>query len=422
MVLVRSAGLQNRCGPAVRHAKNLQTKLMSIPTLLLTLCCALLPFGARAADANVISRGNLHNARHQFEHRKTGHVAFLGGSITEMEGYRPMVCELLKQRFPQTEFTFTAAGISSTCSTTGAFRLGADVLSKGPVDMLFVEFAVNDDQDAHHAREACIRGMEGIIRHLRLHNPRADVVMTFFLNENSMKQYNAGGVPLPVAAHTEVAEHYQISTINLAKTVTARIAAGEFDWKKFGGVHPAPFGNRIAADMIAQLFAAQWGAPAVGDPAPHPLPEKPLDPANYSKGRFLSHSDLTLGEGFAEGIPDWKNISGGKRERFNSKPLVSATQSGAVLTSKFEGSAIGAFVLAGPDAGVVEASIDGAAPVKVSLYHSYSKGLHYPRTVLFADGLAQGHHTLQLTVSADKDPASTGHAFRALHFVVNDGH
>jgi lysophospholipase L1-like esterase len=394
---------------------------MPTRTLLLTLLFALLPLGARAADANVLSRGNLDNARHQFEQQKTGHVAFLGGSITEMEGYRPMVCELLKQRFPKTEFTFTAAGISSTCSTTGAFRLGADILSKGPVDLLFVEFAVNDDQDAHHAREACIRGMEGIIRHLRIHNPRADVVMTFFLNENSMKKYNAGEVPMPVAAHTEVAEHYQVSTINLAKTVTARIAAAEFDWKKFGGVHPAPFGNRIAADMIAQLFDSQWSAPPGETPAPHPLPEKPLDPANYSKGRFLPHSDLTLGEGFAEGIPDWKSIPGSKRERFNTKSLVSANQPGAVLTSKFEGSAIGAFVLAGPDAGMVEASIDGAAPVKVNLFHSYSKGLHYPRTVMFADGLSNGSHTLRLTVSAEKDPASTGHAFRAMHFVVNDG-
>ena len=233
---------------------------MKVP--LLALLCAVLPLWAHASDANVVARGNLENARHKFQEQKTGHVAFLGGSITEMEGYRPMVCELLKQRFPQTDFKFTAAGISSTCSTTGAFRLEADVLSQGPVDLLFVEFAVNDDQDAHHTRQECLRGMEGILRHLRLHNPRADVVMTFLLNENSMKSYNSGAVPLPVAAHTEVAEHYQVSTINLARTVTSRIAAGEFDWKKFGGVHPAPFGNRIAADMISELFERQWAAPA----------------------------------------------------------------------------------------------------------------------------------------------------------------
>ncbi len=394
---------------------------MKTKTFLLTLSCAALSLCAFASDANVISRGNLDNSRQKFEKQKNGHVAFLGGSITEMEGYRPMVCELLKQRFPETEFKFTAAGISSTCSTTGAFRLADDVLSQGPVDILFVEFAVNDDQDARHTRDECIRGMEGILRHLRSHNPRADIVMTFFLNENSMKMYNSGQVPLPVAAHTEVAERYQVSTINLAKTVTTRIASGEFDWKKFGGVHPAPFGNRIAADMIADLFERNWAAPPRNAPQPHPLPEKPLDESNYSKGRFLPASALKLGEGWSVGIPDWQKLPGGKRERFTKVPVVVATQPGAVLTSTFEGSAIGAFVVAGPDAGMVEASIDGAAPVKINLYHSYSKGLHYPRTVLFGDTLSAGSHTLRLTVSEDKDPASSGHAFRALHFVVNDG-
>jgi lysophospholipase L1-like esterase len=392
---------------------------MKIP--LLALLCTVLPLCASASDANVVARGSLENARRKFEEQKAGHVAFLGGSITEMEGYRPMVCDLLKQRFPQTEFKFTAAGISSTCSTTGAFRLEQDVLSQGPVDLLFVEFAVNDDQDAHHTRQECIRGMEGIIRHLRSHNPRADVVMTFFLNENSMARYNAGEVPLPVAAHTEVAEHYQVSTINLARTVTSRIAAGDFDWKKFGGVHPAPFGNRIAADMIAELFERKWGAPADGAPSPHPLPGKSLEESNYSRGRFLPHSALQLGAGWSVGVPDWQRLPGGKRERFTQLPMVESTQPGAVLHSTFEGSAIGAFVLAGPDAGTVEASVDGNAPVKLNLYHAYSKGLHYPRTVLFADGLPPGSHTLRLVVSAEKDPASSGHAFRALHFVVNGG-
>ena len=75
---------------------------------------------ARPFGSNVQWRGSLNNSRLQFEQGKKGRVAFIGGSITEMNGYRPMVCEALKQRFPQTEFTFVDAGISSTCSTTGA--------------------------------------------------------------------------------------------------------------------------------------------------------------------------------------------------------------------------------------------------------------------------------------------------------------
>lgn len=390
---------------------------------LLAFICIAMPFFVDAGDANVIVRGPFDNARIQFQKQKKGHVAFLGGSITEMNGYRPMVCEMLKKRFPETEFTFTAAGVASTCSTTGAFRLKTDILDLGPVDMLFVEYAVNDDQDAHHTREECIRGMEGIIRHLRQHNPNADIVMTFFVNESSMEKYNKGQIPLPVAAHTEVAEHYQVSTINLAKTVTTRIAAGEFDWKKFGGVHPAPFGNQIAADMIAELFDAKWSAPLAADasPKPNPFPEKPLDEKNYGKGRYLDAKDLKLSADWNVQIPDWKNIPGGKRDRFTKVPIVEGLKPGAELTVDFEGSAIGAYIVAGPDAGMVEVTVDGGALKKVNLFHGYSAGLHYPRTVMFADTLAEGKHTLKLKIMEEKDPKSTGHALRALHFVVNDG-
>ena len=130
--------------------------------------------------ANIVLRGNLGNARLQFERNKAGRVAFMGGSITEMQGYRPLVGQLLQRRFPDTKFTFIDAGISSTCSTTGAFRLAHDVLDQGPVDLFFVEFAVNDDQDAGHA-EAGVPPRHGGDRAARpaaqsAHGPRDHVL------------------------------------------------------------------------------------------------------------------------------------------------------------------------------------------------------------------------------------------------------
>ena len=114
--------------------------------------------------------------------RGKGDVAFLGGSITEMDGYRPMVCEYLQKTFPKTEFNFVAAGISSTCSDVGAFRLETDVLKKckkGAPDLFFVEFSVNDDQDGRFSLEHATRGMEGVVRHIVRVNPSAAIVMTF---------------------------------------------------------------------------------------------------------------------------------------------------------------------------------------------------------------------------------------------------
>jgi hypothetical protein len=88
-------------------------------------------------------RGGLANSARVFTQTKTGRVALLGGSITENPGWRDSICAYLERPFPETRFEFIAAGIASTGSTPGAFRLVRDVLSKGKVDLLFEEAEVN---------------------------------------------------------------------------------------------------------------------------------------------------------------------------------------------------------------------------------------------------------------------------------------
>jgi len=373
------------------------------------------------SDINIRLRGQFQNTRIRFEKEKKGHVAFIGGSITEMNGYRPMVMDILKRRFPETQFTFTDGGISSTCSTTGAFRLHDHILSKGPVDLLFIEFAVNDDQDAHHMPRECIRGMEGIIRRTRLCNPNADIVITYFVNPEMLATWQSGKTPLSVAAHRKVAEYYQVPTINLAKEIADRITAGKLTWKQFGGTHPKPLGNRICASMIDRMMSKAWnkGLPADAKLTPHKLPEKPLDSKSYFRGRLIRPDKAEIVSDMAVKVPDWPNIKGGFRSRFANDKLLCAIKPGAEMTLDFEGTAIGVYVLAGPDAGIVETSIDGGPYKQSNLFHAFSKGLHYPRTVVFDADLKPGKHTLRLRVSLDKDERSTGHAMRVLYFVAN---
>ena len=386
---------------------------VAVAMLLLSVCVA--------GEPNIQLRGSMANCRIQFERAKTGHVAFIGGSITEMNGYRPMVCEILRKRFPDTKLTFTDAGISSTCSTTGAFRLERDVLSKGPVDLFLVEFAVNDDQDAAHARRTCIRGMEGLVRHTRRHNPHADLVITYFVNPGMLKLLQEGKTPLSIGAHAEVARHYGVSAIHLAREVAQSVTAGTLTWKQFGGTHPAPHGNRICAQMIDGLMAQAWKTPLPADAkkTPHPMPAKPLDPRHYGNGRFIDPAKAHVTSGWTLGVPPWKQLKGNCRGRFVNLPMLSAEKPGAELTLKFTGTAIGAYVLAGPDAGVVEARIDGGPAKLTDLYHRFSRGLHYPRTVVFDADLAPGDHTLTLRTTDQKSPASQGTATRILQFAAN---
>ena len=396
------------------------TFLLLIPALL---CEPRTAFG-READSpgpNIQLRGGFHNSLHRFEKEKKGHVAFIGGSITAMNGYRPMLCGFLQKRFPETKFTFTNAGISSTCSTSGAFRLNRDVLSKGPVDLFFIEFAVNDDQDAAHARRECIRGMEGLLRQARTHNPMMDIVITHFVNPGMLKTVSRGKEPVSSGAHEVVAKHYGVSTIHLIREVDRLIAAGELTWRKFGGTHPGPHGNRLCAGMIEKLLTSSWNMPAAGKAArvPHELPEKPIEPGNYGAGHFIDPSTAAIKSGWKNHIPEWKKIGGGFRSGFGGKKLLCATAPGAECRLEFTGRAIGAYLLAGPDAGTVEASVDGGAFKPYDLYHRYSRGLHYPRTVMFFTGLAAGKHTLVLRTSERKARPKAGHAARILQFTVN---
>jgi lysophospholipase L1-like esterase len=367
---------------------------------------------------NVQLRGNLEGCFRKFASTRQGRVAFLGGSITEMEGYRPMVCRILTERFPQTKFDFINAGISSTCSTTGAFRLERDVLSQGPIDLLLVEFAVNDDQDAHHPRAACIRGMEGIVRQARQRYPELELVVTYFLNESMLQTIQDGKVPLSIEAHEAVMKHYGVSSIHLASEVARQITAGELSWKQYGGTHPAPFGNAIAAAMIADLLhragvGLNAKAVALGT---QPLPP-PIDPQNYARGIMIDPQSATSLRGWKLGVPDWEQLPGSKRPRYTNLPILSADEAGAEAAFDFEGTAIGAFLLAGPDAGLVEASIDGGPFTTFDLYHHYSEKLHYPRSVMFATDLAPGKHRLKLRIAEKTN--SHGHAMRIVQFLVN---
>ncbi|MDA8774397.1 GDSL-type esterase/lipase family protein [Opitutales bacterium] len=371
---------------------------------------------------NFILRGDFMNSRIRFERENVGHVAFIGGSITEMNGYRPMVSTMLEKRFPKTEFTFTQAGISSTCSDTGAFRFARDVLSQGPLDMLFVEFAVNDDQDGQKSLQNALRGMEGVIAQARKHNPMVDIVMTFFANENILDHLGENKNPPSIAAHSKVAEHYGVSVNHLAQELSDLINAGKMDWKKYGGVHPNEYGNTMCASMIANSLLDLWSKPLPGNAHPKPHPKvSPLDPFSYVNGRFLNFDQVDIDENWKKGVPIWKNENSGKvRSRFLGIPFIYANQAGAKLKIKFEGTAIGAYILTGPDSAIIRCTIDGKQSKEIDTLHRHS-GFNYPMTVMFFNELSDRPHVLELEILENQKERirEGGESLRVIQFTGN---
>ena len=305
-------------------------------------------------------------------------------------------------------------------STPGAFRLDRDVLSKGKIDLLFEEAAVNDNSNTRTAKEQ-IRAMEGIVRHVKKSNPLVDIVMMHFVDPDKMKVYREGNVPEVIKNHNKVAKHYGISTINLAQEVTERIDHSEFNWKDdFKNLHPSPFGQGIYAHSMIQFLEDAYAAHIDDDDKikAHSLPN-PIDAFSYDKGFLMDVKNIKLRKGWSID-PLW-NPKDGKnvRDNYVDVPMLVSNSPGSKLKLTFDGSAVGIAVAAGPDAGIIEYRIDKGDWQKLNLFTKWSKSFHLPWYYTLASTLDNKKHQLELKIANEKDVQSTGHACRIRYVYIN---
>ncbi len=349
--------------------------------------------------------------------KKKAHVAFFGGSITQStKGHTAMIPAWLHQNYPECEFIFSNAGLSSTCSMSGAFRLKDHLLSKGTIDLLIVEFAVNDDQDAGHSREMAMRGLEGVIRHFRKTNPSGDIISVQFVNPSILEKFLKGDIATSVQAHKDVARHYQIPIVDVGMALAAEIKEGKNSWQAYGDTHPSQNGYAFASNLIISVIKSSPTAPETNT---WPL-VNPLIFNCFEKGKFIDPQEGSWLGGWKFGKPDRELLpTGGIRNDYTIYNALRTEEAGSMMYLTFSGTLLGAFILAGPDAGILEISVDEGEWKKVDLFHHHSKGLHYPRSVMLADGLKDQIHQATIRVSNDKNEASQGTAATILFFETN---
>lgn len=341
-------------------------------------------------------------------------VAFLGGSITEMPGFRPRVMAELRKRYPDVTFEEIAAGLASTCSDTGAFRLSRDVLAKGTPDLFVFDAAVNDDQDGHFDLRHSIRGYEGAVRQVLAANPKCRVVIAQMVNEREYGQIQKGETPIPYEAGKTVAEHYGAAIADVGAALVASAKAGGFSWTEYGDCHPTDagcdFGAKVVMDAIAKVYDPKKQADAKA------LPE-PLDAGSYFGVRELDLRSVK-GDGWTVGEIDWAAVPGSKRDYFTKGEILWSDGTNEIASVTFSGTALGALLTAGPDAGDLEVSVDGGAFAKVAL-RAYFGGLHYPYTQMLADDLKPGTHTVRFRVIPARRGQKIGTAVRINRLYVN---
>ena len=394
-------------------------KKIILPVFTLLLACNL-------SFAQQLNFGDYHNHRKsltnsflKFKNKKEGRVVFLGGSITHNPGWRDSVMMFLQQKFPKTDFDFINAGIPSMGSTPGAFRFRRDVLKNGPVDLLFVEAAVNDAANQRTSDEI-IRGIEGIVRHALQENSTTDLVMMHFVDPGKMNVYRKGEVPKVIQLHEKVAEHYAISTINLAKEVTERIDAGEFDWENdFKNLHPSPFGQNIYYKSIKTFLENECKKDFSNEKITEAKIPCLLDPNSYTKGVLIEPNPPSPIEGWKL-VENWKpKDDAATRPNYVNVPMLVGIYPGNVIKFPFQGNAVGIAVAAGPDAGIIEYSIDNSLWQKVDLFTKWSEKLHLPWYYTLVSGLKNRKHMLQIRMTNDNNPKSTGKVCRLRYFYFN---
>lgn len=312
--------------------------------------------------------------------------------------------EYLEQKFPQTTFEFIGAGIGSLGSVPHAFRLERDVLSKGEIDLLFVEAAVNDAVNIPGDPTRMLRGMEGVVRHVRMANPMTDIVQMHFAMPEHLADYDAGRIPTVINVHERVAEHYGNPSLNLAEEVGDRIRAGEFTWEgDFKDLHPSPFGHDLYAASINQMLDAAWSEPPTEAKA-HSVPDHPLDEGSYFHGFFDQLENAEIIHGF-ELVPRWAPTSPVKtRPGFVDVPTLVGRAPAASLVVRFHGTAVGLLIASGPNTGVIEVSCDGEPLRRLDTRTQWSNDLYLPWAIILADGLQDGPHSAHIRLGEDCNP------------------
>jgi lysophospholipase L1-like esterase len=364
-------------------------------------------------------RGGLPNLFQALKDKPELRIAYLGGSITEQAGWRPKTLEWFRARAPQSKVVEINAAIGGTGSSLGAFRLRHDVLEKKP-DLLFIEFAVNDN---HEAPEQIVRAFEGILRQTWKENPRTDVCFVYTTCIENLETLRSGKVPPAIETMEKIAEHYRIPSINFGLEVAALEKAGALVYigkepktpeeKKAlegkvlfspDGYHPYPESGH---GIYFEVFRRSIGAiEAAGRPEAHTLPA-PLSADPWEAAGIIPLSRTQKSKGW-EAVPasthPWAHA--------RMPELWKASAPGESLRFRFKGTAVGVYDLLGPDCGQVTIRLDDRPPVTVSRFDVFSS---YHRLGILTLDFHLRDEIHQVSIAVSPDPPDKAK-------ILRDGH
>ncbi|WP_423146621.1 SGNH/GDSL hydrolase family protein [Rubrolithibacter danxiaensis] len=331
-------------------------------------------------------------------------IAYLGGSITEAHnGWRDQTFSWMQKQYPKVTFKQVDAAIGGTTSELGVYRLEEHVLNYKP-DLLFVEFAVNDDENT---RESVLTAMEGIVRKTWLAHQETDICFIYTFADYMLKNYNNEGPPPTVKIMEEIADYYSIPSVNLSPKIVQLInnkklyptgkpaIKNDSTFFSADGVHPYPeTGHALYAESIINSIKRLRAAGTYEHPVGAAYFSKRLDQATMvSPPSFLNNGVEKIS------VTDNSDELISRYSRYLTH-VYKLKDTSDVLSFSFTGESIGFLDIIGPASAPLKVSIDNYPPRYINRFDKYC---FYTRLAFFfIDGLENKQHKAIIQLSSKK--------------------
>ncbi len=343
-------------------------------------------------------RGGLPNFFKKLNSQRRLHIGYIGGSITEAkEGWADLVFNWFKLNYPLIAFCQTNIAIGGTGSDLGVFRIERDLLVYNP-DLVFVEYAVND---SGRNSESVMSSMEGIVRKIWANSPLTDICFVYTTAKEFVPDMVMGKQMETVKVMEELADYYQIPSINMGLPVARLYASGELALAadplensnrivfSKDGVHPLlESGHPIYASLVGKYlkqmsdFCGMTNCRLI----------KPYVKNNWERAKMINVSEALL-------LGDWKILPKEHmvvRDCNVGMPVIYQGEPGASLKFKFKGNVFGFFDCIGPGTGIIDVSVDGKM-LEQSRFDPWCSG--YRKHCFLIDNLSDGIHEVEVLVT-----------------------
>lgn len=315
-------------------------------------------------------RDGIQNSQYYFKVNTVGnqYLFFIGNSVLAGQGlkdanlrYSAQMVKGFKKHFPESN-PHETRHMQPGGSWFGLYRCSrgqpvfGEVICSGHLAIL--DFAADDrGADIRQVQTA----VEGLVRQVVLYRNTHSQMLVYTLTPEIFEAYKAGKVPDYIWACEQVAEHYRIPSLNLAKYAAEKILSGVITFEEFSadGVNPTDAGARLYADAV-ELFtdALMTAYPVPEKPKPRTLPER-LFPETDDNGRIIAYEDPEVRR---EGA--WRPGQASPVGPF--RHVLASDTPGASLTLAFKGSEIGLIDVTDKDSADIEYAVDGEAFRKLS--------------------------------------------------------